>query len=37
MTRLRELTGRLNQNEKTSLNESSEASSIRALTKRLLG
>jgi hypothetical protein len=37
MTRLRELTGRLNQNEKTSLNESTEVSSIRALTKRLLG
>ena len=37
MTRLRELTGRLNQNEKTSLNESSEVASIRALTKRLLG
>ena len=37
ISRLRELTGRLNQNEKTALNESSEVASIRALTKRLLG
>jgi len=35
--RLRELTGRLNQNERASLNESGEVASIRALTQRLLG
>jgi hypothetical protein len=35
--RLRELTGRLNQNEKQSLNESGDVASIRALTKKLLG
>ena len=37
-TRMRELTGRLNQNEQaTQINEHSEVNSIRALTKRLLG
>jgi hypothetical protein len=37
ISRLRELTGRLNQNEKASLTESGEVASIRALTNRLLG
>ena len=37
MTRLLELTGRLNQNERKSIVESGEVSEIRALTKRLLG
>ena len=37
ISRLRELTGRLNQNERQSLNESGEVASIRALTQRLLG
>ena len=36
--RLREITGRLNQNERAStINESSDVNSIRALTKKLLG
>ena len=37
ISRLRELTGRLNQNERQTLNESGEVASIRALTQRLLG
>ena len=37
VSRLRELTGRLNQNEKKSLVESGEVASIRALTQKLLG
>jgi hypothetical protein len=37
VSRLRELTGRLNQNEKQSLVESGDVASIRALTKKLLG
>ena len=37
MTRLLELTGRLNQNERKSIVESGEVSEIRALTKRLIG
>ena len=38
LSRMRELTGRLNQNEQaTQINEHSEVNSIRALTKRLLG
>ena len=37
VSRLRELTGRLNQNEKKSLVESGDVASIRALTQKLLG
>ena len=37
VSRLRELTGRLNQNEKQSLVESGDVASIRALTQKLLG
>jgi len=37
LTRMRQLTGRLNQNERASLNESGEVASIRALTQKLLG
>jgi hypothetical protein len=37
LSRMRELTGRLNQNERTMVAESGEVASIRALTKRLLG
>jgi hypothetical protein len=37
VSRLRELTGRLNQNEKRSLVESGDVASIRALTQKLLG
>ena len=37
VARLREIAGRLNQNERQSLNESGEVASIRALTKRLNG
>ena len=37
LTRMRQLTGRLNQNEKPALVENREVDQIRALTKRLLG
>ena len=37
LTRMRQLTGRLNQNEKPALAENREVDQIRALTKRLLG
>jgi hypothetical protein len=37
LARMRQLTGRLNQNEKPALVENREVDQIRALTKRLLG